>query len=467
MLRPGWFPEYSPKQQQIFDQVYSIIASTFAQHGYQHIQTPAVEKIDVLSKGWDEVSKQIFGLVWLEPLKEKLTEIKNRIWGLYKIDIAKDWLGESPVPESSSIYYESAGKEVESIIKKEVLKDYALHFDLTVPFARYVLDWQNEIAFPFKRYQIQPVRRGERSQKGRFKEFRQADIDIIWKDEDNKDYNNIYDAEVMTTLIHAMRVMLDTIGLEEKKLVVRYNNKKFIQDLAKEYNVENNITQILGILDKYYKLSNKDFISQLEQISSKKFVEKIENLIGTSPVDNNIQQIKTKVSHLEKKFWVHKIEFVFDPSIVRGLDYYTGTVFETFVDNHVGLGSICSGGSYANFTDFLDSKQSLSGVWGSIGLSRLMSLLFDEFNLEQHFQSDIQSYLIINTPDTQSQAQQVLTKLHDQNKIAEIYPTPDKIDKQFKYADKKGISHVIQIFTDTNSIKYKKIPDGNWQDIDI
>lgn len=96
-----------------------------------------------------------------------------------------------------------------------------------------------------------------------------------------------------------------------------------------------------------------------------------------------------------------------------------------------------------------------------------MSLLFDEFNLEQHFQSDIQSYLIINTPDTESQAQQVLTKLHDQNKIAEIYPTPDKIDKQFKYADKKGISHVIQIFTDTNSIKYKKIPNGNWQDIDI
>lgn len=182
------------------------------------------------------------------------------------------------------------------------MKDYALHFDLTVPFARYVLDWQNEIAFPFKRYQIQPVRRGERSQKGRFKEFRQADIDIIWKHEDNKDYNNIYDAEVMTTLIHAMRVMLDTIGLEEKKLVVRYNNKKFIQDLAKEYDVENNITQILGILDKYHKLSNKDFISQLEEISSKKFVEKIENLIGTSPVDSNIQHIKTKVSYLEKKF---------------------------------------------------------------------------------------------------------------------------------------------------------------------
>ena len=134
VLRPGWFPEYSPAEQLVFDDIKKIIEANYSQYGFAHIETPAVETTSVLlAKNGEDAGKQIF---WLYGLAQG----------------------------------------------NEDTKDYALHFDLTVPFARYILDRENDITFPFKRYQIQPVRRGERSQRGRFKEFWQSDIDVIWQE---------------------------------------------------------------------------------------------------------------------------------------------------------------------------------------------------------------------------------------------------------------------------------------------
>jgi len=410
MLRPGWFIEYSPKEQQIFDILHKTIEQTFTQYGYQHIHTPAVEKVETLKKGWDEVSKQIFGLYWLA-----------------------QW--------------------------SEDAKDYALHFDLTIPFARYTLDRQNDLAFPFKRYQIQPVWRGERSQKGRYKEFQQADIDVIWKTEDDKGYNEVYDADCIVTLAKTLRTCLNNIGSEDKHLVIRYNNKAFMQAVCNRLGIKN-ITDVFAVLDKYYKMDEDMFTeklsalltpTQLEEFSKIRQIEKNikqfpEREIYMTSFVNNIK------SHLPTLQW---IEIVYDPAIVRGLDYYTGTVFETFIEDRKDLGSVCSWWSYANLTESMDTKQSFSWVGGSIWLSRLMSVLLEEYNIVESYEPSQKHYLILNEEKSITQAQELAIHLRNQWTIAEIYPTAEKIEKQFKYAEKKWITHVIQFFD--NKPKYKKL----------
>ena len=166
-LRPSGFVEYSPSEQHIFDQLISEIQNQFQLFWYTHIYTPAVESNAVLlSKNWEETGKQIFGL-----------------YGLAQ------WAGD--------------------------LKDYALHFDLTVPFARYVLVWEDKLTFPFKRFQIQPVRRGERAQKGRYREFWQCDIDVIWR-RDNEKTVLYYDGETILTLMHALDAVLKKLEVNDE-----------------------------------------------------------------------------------------------------------------------------------------------------------------------------------------------------------------------------------------------------------
>ena len=177
-LRPSGFVEYSPSEQRIFDQLINEIQNQFQLFWYTHIHTPAVESNTVLlSKNWEETGKQIFGL-----------------YGLAQ------WASD--------------------------LKDYALHFDLTVPFARYVLDWENDLTFPFKRFQIQPVWRWERAQKGRYREFWQCDIDVIWRRDDEKTVL-YYDGETILTLMHALDAVLDKLEVDDEA-VFHISNRKLI-----------------------------------------------------------------------------------------------------------------------------------------------------------------------------------------------------------------------------------------------
>lgn len=401
MLRPGWFPEYSPKQQQIFDSVYSIIAQNFAQYGYQHIRTPAVEQTHILKKWWEESSKQIFGLHGLA-----------------------QW--------------------------SEDVKDYALHFDLTIPFARYALDRQNELAFPFKRYQIQPVWRGERNQKGRFKEFRQADIDVIRKSKDDKWYNTVYDADCILTLATTLHKVLETIGLQ-KSIVVRYNNRKFMQDIFARLKVMNG-TEVFGVLDKFYKMTQEEFDTELSKVLTPEQMTQIKKLWDLEQYAADFPEVQTYIApftqqikpYVQNLQWV---EIVFDPSIVRGLDYYTGTVFETFIDNKISLGSICSWWSYANLTDFIDKKQSFSGVGGSIGLSRLVSVLIEDYDVEKIYRSS-DTYMIINDGNYTDTASKIIQKLRWENKVIELFPLVEDFIKQIKYAQQKGVSYIIKIKSD-------------------
>lgn len=393
MFRPWGFPEYSPSEQAVFDNVKNIIEKHYKSFWYSHIYTPAVEANKVLlAKSWDETSKQIF---WL--------------YGL-----AQWW---------------------------EDLKDYSLHFDLTIPFSRYILDHEWEITFPFKRYQIQPVRRGERAQRGRFREFRQCDIDTVRRDE-TKDSMIFYDAETLIVIANA----LDEIRLNhfpKKSIVIHYNNRKLINGLLEDYK---NKDEIFWLFDKYYKIWEEKFEEELKNLTQGEdpnrileFLKDPKKHLNNSTSEEWIKELLELEDCLEK-LNVGKYKIIFDPFITRWLDYYTGSVYETFFEDDMALGSISSGWRYDWLTKYIDTKRNFSGVGWSIWISRIMALIFEIWEWINQFTTD---YMCINFSETFWDISRIASKLRNEWNNVEIYPVADKLGKQFGYADKKWISNVV------------------------
>lgn len=410
-LRPSGFPEYNPGQQLVFDQIKRVIEQNYQTFGYTHIHTPAVEKNEVLlSKNGEETGKQIYGL-----------------------------------------YGMAQGSED--------LKEYGLHFDLTVPFARYTLDWEHQLTFPFKRYQIQPVWRGERAQKGRYREFFQCDIDVIWKGE--KDYF-YYDAEIIATLGSTLTKILATCEVKDIP-VFHINNKKLIKAfLAEVSEAEDQISQISTLIDKYGKIGKENFIATLREdfwLSEEKIgkildfitfqsskiedCDQILHFANSEDFKEGVEELRTVLTFLKQLQEAMKIDFqwMIDLKIIRGLDYYTGTIFEAVLENDEKLGSICGGGRYENLTGYIDPKRNnYCGVGGSIGISRLLGKVLDEQKTQQQTIADC---LFINFEGTRNQILKLASKFASEGKTFEIYPEPEKLGKQFAYADKKGIPFVI------------------------
>jgi len=402
MLKVSWFPELLPEEKIIEEKIFNIIKKSYQQLWYTPIETPAVEKNEVLlSKWWNEVSKQIFWLYWLA-----------------------QWCDDK--------------------------KNYSLHFDLTVPFARYVVDYKNNLTFPFKRSQIQKVRRWERAQKWRFREFYQADIDVIW--ETNQESNLFYDAEIIFLLSTTIEKIFKELNLPHS-FTIKINNKKIIAWFIKELWLENKIQSITTIIDKKDKITTEEFIKLLEK-------EELTN----SQVDEILyfinwkEDIKNKYQNEELNSWIEELNAVIDFlqnlwitnyqvdfSIVRWLDYYTWTVFETFIDDNRQLGSIASWGRYENFTKFIDSKTNFSWVGWSIWISRLESFIFEKIKINQKTTSE---YLFINFPETEKEILKLYLKFIKEWKKAEVYPYNAKLKKQFKYADKKWIKYCIILWED-------------------
>lgn len=281
-----------------------MIAESFEHYGFVNIETPAVESTAVLTaKGGEAVSKQIFGL-----------------YGLAQ-----------------------GGDD---------LKKYSLHFDLTVPLARYVIDHEQEIKFPFKRYQIQKVWRGERQQKGRFKEFYQCDVDVI-----DDGLNTYYDAEVIEVLYQTVLHIFAKLDLD-KKLEVRLNNRKIIDSLFAKYGLnQEDSAALLAILDDYYKYEKiEDYTKDVANLLGDKtdaFVADVDALKAYFAGSGNAPESVSEEALQEAQYILEVLSnngvfVVYDPYIVRGLDYYDGTVFETYVQEHEEIGSICSGGRYSN-----------------------------------------------------------------------------------------------------------------------
>jgi len=405
MLKPGGFPEYLPWEQYIFDQIKNIIQKHTQQMWYVNIRTPAVEKNEVLLKGGEESSKQIFGL-----------------YGLAQ--------------------------------GSEDTKNYSLHFDLTLPLARYVLDHTNELVFPFKRSQIQPVRRGERSQRGRFKEFRQADIDVIRQDNGKLAQNLFYDAEVMFIASKIINEIISKFKLNYSVLI-QANNRKLVQWFADSiFTTDTEKTKLFKLLDDYYKIWEEKFEIWIKNLSSdtekqnkilkysKLTLETLnEDFVNNDLFRQGLNELKTVFKYLKSLNLDKKCKFKFDPTIMRGLDYYTGTVFETFFQEDIKLWSIYSGGRYENLTQAINPKwPKYEWVGISMWISRLCALLFEKTKTDKQTTS---KYLFLHFKETFKQTAQLVNKFLSEWKYCEVYPNPDKLKKQFNYADKKQIQFVI------------------------
>ena len=360
---------------------------------------------------------------------------------------------ETPIIESSEVLLAKAGGETEKQIYsfKKGDKDLSLRFDLTVPLAKYVAQYYNDLTFPYRRYQIGKVFRGERAQKGRYREFYQCDIDIIG---DGK-LSIINDAEIPSVIYTTFK----NLGFDN--FVIKINNRKILNGLFDELNISDKKTEILIIIDKLEKIGmeavkeelsklnlSDEKINKIEQFfkidgATDEKLEKLERLNFNSEIfKEGLEELKEVVKYV-RLFNVEEKNFVVDLTIARGLDYYTGTVYETNLVGYESIGSICSGGRYENLANYY-TKKNLPGVGISIGLTRLFYNL-KELGLLKSSKKSISKAGIIAMGVGIEEAVKISNILRENNIPNEIYKEDTKIKNKFSYANNLDIPYVIII----------------------
>ena len=412
--------ELLPQEQLVFDHIKNIIEETFLSYQFLPIDTPAIEKNDILlAKGGGETEKQIFG-----------------------IDSSK--------------------------------KDMSLRFDLTVPLARYVSEHFSNLNFPFKRYQIAKVYRGERNQKGRYKEFYQCDIDII-----GNNSLSIHNDALLPKVIYDIFQKLNF-----NRIKFHINNRKLLNGFFESLEISNK-EEVLRTIDKKAKIGDEKTKELLKDLCGEEKATKLMELI------NNKRDNKELLEYLEDlnlndnyklglkelkevydnmiKFGIDDKSIMIDLSITRGLDYYTSTVYETFLEGYESIGSVCSGGRYENLAGNF-SKQNLPGVGLSIGLTRLFYQL-QELGLLENYKKDFTDCLIIPMDEKLNfYAIDIGNNLKDKGYKVDIYLEDGKFKKKINYADKIGVKKVIIIGQeeyDNKMVSLKNMEDGNQISVEI
>ena len=360
---------------------------------------------------------------------------------------------DTPIIEKSEILLAKGGGETEKQIYRFLKgsNDLSLRFDLTVPLARYVAQNYNSLTFPFRRYQIGKVYRGERNQKGRFREFYQCDIDIVG----NNSLSVLNDAEI-PSIIYSI---FHNLGFED--FTIKINNRKLLNGFFEALEIQDK-GEVLGIIDKIDKIGvptatqellNSGLSSEvvdkiLEFISMRGSNEEILLLLQNLNISN--ESFKEGLSELSivtkyvKLFGVPDNNCKIDLKISRGLDYYTGTVYETFLNEYPSIGSVCSGGRYDNLAEYY-TKQKLPGVGISIGLTRLFYQLNEAGFFKNETSTSITKVLVIPLDNNIDYGISIAKALRDKGVITEIYLEDSKMVKKLGYADKLGIPFAILI----------------------
>ena len=368
---------------------------------------------------------------------------------------------ETPVMELTEILLTKSGGETERQVylvqstgaeKQGDAPELALRFDLTVPLARYVAEHESQLTFPFRRYQIQRVYRGERAQRGRFREFYQCDIDVIGKDQ----LPALYDAE-MPAVIHAVFTELG-IG----KFTIQINHRKVLRGLLESLGVlpeqQSGVLRELDKLDKRGEDHVRQSLRDGFQLSS----DSIERLVAfirlrSSSVDDAVEKLDrqgvsntayqegrnelVQVMRSMVSLGVPERDFALNFSIARGLDYYTGIVYETSLDAYPEIGSICSGGRYENLAGYY-TRSHLPGVGISIGFTRLFWQL-REAGLLPAAQSSVEALVTLMDADSLPYSLALARTLRQGGINTEVVLEPSKLGKQFKYADRAKIRFVV------------------------
>lgn len=373
---------------------------------------------------------------------------------------------ETPVFERSEVLLTKTGGETErqiyfvqstGTVDRDGLPDLALRFDLTVPLARYVAEHQNELAFPFKRYQIQRVYRGERPQRGRFREFYQCDIDVI----DRGTLSLRHDAEV-PAVIHDV---FDRIGVGP--FTIRLNNRMLMTGLLSQLGIAESGRQaaVLREIDKLAKRSAEDVAASIVELGvGSGTAQRLLELVATQArgssgaialldsLDSSDERARRGADDMRVVFetlgelGLPEDRYMLDLGIARGLEYYTGTVYETTLDDHPAIGSVCSGGRYEDLAGLYTNTR-LPGVGISIGLTRLFWQL-REAGLIDSGSTSVDAYVTIMDDAGVAQALRLATELRAAGVNTDVAPEPSKLGKQLKHADRIGARYALIVGED-------------------
>jgi len=394
--RPSGFNEYLPAEQIEFNRLLDIIRRTYEKYGYAPIDTPDIELSEVLlAKGGGETEQQIY----------RFKRGKN---------------------------------------------DLSLRFDLTVPLARYVAEHEGQLVFPFRRYHIGKVHRAERAQAGRFREFYQCDIAVIGSE------SSLTDAEFPAVI----NEIFDQFNFGE--FTIRINNRLVLNGFFEGIGLSDVSADVLRVIDKMEKISREDLVAELENIgltaeqvgsvlafteiagTNDEVLESLENLgIVSESFGEGVAKLRQLIDAL-RTMQVPESRFKIDLRIARGLDYYTGTVYETVLNDLPGVGSVCSGGRYDDLASNYTNTQ-LPGAGISIGLSRLFYKLLEAGVIKPTQQSLAQTIIMPLDENAVPKALEVASHLRTLNVATIVHAEPGAMKKKFRYADRMGCRFVVVI----------------------
>ena len=409
--------DFSPAEVAKRQYIISIIKSNFEKFGFQPIETPSFENSETLMGKYGEEGDRL----------------------IFKILNSGDYLDKI------------SNEELQAVNAKQLtgkISEKALRYDLTVPFARYVVQHQSEIEFPFKRYQIQPVWRADRPQKGRFREFFQCDADVVgskslWQE---------------VELVQLYDSVFTQLGLEG--VTIKINNRKILAGIAEVIGAKDKLIDFTVALDKLDKIGEDGVKKEMiEKGISESAIEKVQPLFNfTGSIPEKIEALSTLLAGSEEGIkGVEELRFIcdnvinlgltkavldLDVTLARGLNYYTGAIFEVAAPKTVAMGSVGGGGRYDDLTGIFGLKD-MSGVGISFGLDRIY-LVIEELNLFPETVTSTSKALFINYGEKEAfYSMQAITKLRSFGIKVELYPDNLKVGKQFQHADKRGIPFAV------------------------
>jgi histidyl-tRNA synthetase len=436
--------DFSPTEVAKRQYIIQIIKSNFEKFGFQPIETPSFENSETLMGKYGEEGDRL----------------------IFKILNSGDYLAKA---NATHLENKDSTKLTSSISEK------ALRYDLTVPFARYIVQHQNEIEFPFKRYQIQPVWRADRPQKGRFREFFQCDADVVgskslWQE---------------VELVQLYDTVFTALGLNG--VTIKINNRKILSGIAEVIGASDKLIDFTVALDKLDKIGEDGVKKEMmEKGISEEAILKVQPLFSfTGTISEKITQLSELLSESEEGMkGVEELRFIcdnvmklglnnsildLDVTLARGLNYYTGAIFEVAPPKSVSMGSIGGGGRYDDLTGIFGLKN-MSGVGISFGLDRIY-LVIEELNLFPETVTATSKALFINYGDQEAfYALQAIQKLRASGIKVELYPDNIKVAKQFQHADKRGIPFAVIIGEqemESNSYSLKNLVTGEQVSLDF
>jgi histidyl-tRNA synthetase len=438
--------DFTPAEMVRRNYIFDLIRKIFQTFGYQPIETPAMENLSTLMGKYGlEGDKLLFKILNSGNFLEGIQENN------YGLRIADYGTG---LPDY---------KELTPIIAEK-----GLRYDLTVPFARFVVQHQNELAFPFKRYQIQPVWRADKPQKGRYREFFQCDVDVIGSD------SLLYEVE----LIQIIDEIFSQLGMN---VIIRINNRKILAGISQAIGASSQLTDITVAMDKMDKIGMEEVTKELLQkgitiegveklkplfLLEGDLIEKtgfLSDFLGSSETGKKgLDELLVINGYLNGLKLKNKVDL--DVKLARGLDYYTGTIIEVKATD-VPIGSVCGGGRYDDLTGIFGLR-GVSGVGISFGADRIYDVLNELKIFPENLESTTRVLFLNFGEDEEKFCLQLLSECRKAGIASEIYPTNSKLKKQLDYANRKNIPFVVFIGQDeikTSQLTVKKMSTGDQQ----